>query len=369
MKPKYMIIKDHLIDRFLREDFVPGQKLPTEQDLVESFNSSRTTVRQALALLEEEGIIKRIHGSGSYYKGKIDKESDQSVKNTKLIGLLNFFQLDYIYSEILRGIEDTLSDAGYSLVVASSNQNDIKQSEVIKRLIDQGIAGLILEPNRILQNMKDHPALKMIEEAGIPVVTTHWGVSNKRISTITNDDVQAGYEAGRYLTQRGHKHIGILYKEDIQAGHDRYSGFLKALEDVGVFVDPSMIKTFNTSEELKNPRLGYIKTIEMLDDSKNRPTAIFYFNDLYALQGYSAIREMGLSIPEDISVIGFDNFNTTEMVDPPLTTFEHPKYDLGKWAAKILLDELTDSKPRLPMKMIFEPMIVERESVKDLTLN
>ncbi len=367
MKPKYMFIKDHLTQRFEKESFIPGQKLPTEQDLVTYYDSSRTTIRQSLALLEEEGVIKRIHGSGSYYNGETEEVCVEEKVTPKLIGLLNFFQLDYIYPEIIRGIENTISEEGYSLVVASSDPDDVKQTEVIKRLLDQGIDGLILEPNRNLQIMKDHPVLKMVEESGIPVVTTHWGISNKRVSTVSNDDVQAGYEAGRYLIERGHKAIGILYKEDIQAGHDRYIGFVRALEEAKIEVDPSMIKTFDNSDEIHHPRQGYIKTKEMLLDQQRRPTAIFYFNDLTALQGYAAIREQGLRIPDDISVIGFDNFNTTEMVDPPLTTFEHPKYDLGKWAAKILLDELAGTRSRLPMKMIFEPLLIERESVKDLT--
>lgn len=369
MKPKYLRIRDDLTARFIREDYRDGQRLPTEQELVSEFSVSRTTIRQALAVLEREHLIRRVHGSGSYY---IEMPVDQGAEGSgtarkqppRLIGLLNFFQLEYIYPEIIGGIEDVLAAEGYSLVIASSNQNDLRQTGSIRRLLDQNIAGLILEPNRILQIEDDHPVFEMVESAGIPVVTTHWGGSNKKISTVTIDDEQAGYIAGRYLADRGHRSIGMLYKEDVQAGHDRFCGFQRALKQAGIDITDERIKTFDNDDELREPRQGYIKTMELLQQPDL--SAIFYFNDQYALQGYAAIRERGLKIPDDISVIGFDNFNTTEMVDPPLTTFEHPKYELGKWAARILLDEISAGKKRLPMKMIFEPVLVERESVRTI---
>jgi DNA-binding LacI/PurR family transcriptional regulator len=108
---------------------------------------------------------------------------------------------------------------------------------------------------------------------------------------------------------------------------------------------------------------AYNSTMTLLGQHPERPSAIFYFNDLTAEQGYRAIKDMGLNIPQDISVIGVDNYRPSALMNPPLTTFEHPKYELGRWTARILLSEMEPRSPHLHMKMVFEPILVERKSV------
>lgn len=351
------------MNRFQERRYQIGQRLPTEFELMEEMSVSRTTIRQAIGELESSGVVERRHGSGTYFRGF---ESGKKDNQGGLIGLINFYFNDYIYPEIIRGIEETISEVGYSLALANSRQNIDMEISSVERLIEQGVKGLILEPSRNLQIRNDHPMLKVLERIDIPIVTTHWGISDTRISTVTIDDIQAGYEATRYLLERGHKDIAIIYKEDVQAGYDRYLGYSKAMRAAGLPVNEDRVLSFNDEDELNDVRQGYILTSRILTDSGRVPTAIFYFNDNTCAQGYNAIHEAGLSIPEDISVIGFDNWRSTDMLTPPLTTFEHPKYNLGKWAAKILLDELDGSHPNLPMKLVFEPVLVERESVRSI---
>ena len=210
------------------------------------------------------------------------------------------------------------------------------------------------------------PLRRLLDSIDIPVVTTHWGIADKKLSTVTIDDIQAGYDATRYLIGKGHKDIAILYKEDVQAGYDRYLGFRKAMKEAGLEIRPGRVRTFDNKDESVDVRQGYLLTRSLLSDKGGPPSAVFYFNDNNATQGYTAIQESGLKIPDDISVIGFDNFRNTDMLYPPLTTFEHPKYDLGKWAAKILLEEMDGKSPRMPIKLVFEPILVERDSVRDL---
>lgn len=361
-RPKYLQVKDRIIEIFRNEDYQPGQKLPTEFEMVDEFNVSRTTVRQALALLEKDKLIRVIHGSGSYFVG-YNPAKENSHSNKGLIGLINFFYMSYIYPEIVRGIEDTISEAGYSLILSNCNRSDEKQIEVIKRLLDQGISGLIFEPNRNQQIEPDNPVLELIGNCLIPVVTTHWGIASKKVSTVTIDDIQAGYDAARYLIERGHIRLGIVYKEDVQAGYDRNIGFCKACQEAEIEVQEKWVYAFSDDDENTDLNQGYFAMKKIMANKKDRPSAVFFFNDQFALQGYDAISEMGLKIPEDISVIGFDNFPNTELVRPGLTTFEHPKYNLGKWAAKILLEELGSEDVTMPIKMVFEPILVERESV------
>ncbi len=358
---KYLYVRDLLVHRFKKERYQPGQKLPTEQELSRSLSVSRTTIRQALKLLEDDDIIVRRHGSGTFFAGHAGPTPRPETTNG-LIGMVNFFFMDYIYPDILRGIEQTIFSEGYTLVLANSHQNEHQELLSVERLVEQGVKGLILEPSRNLQIRDDHPMAGLLDTLDIPVVTTHWGIEHRRVSTVSIDDECAGYEATRHLIERGHRSIAIVYKEDVQAGYDRYRGYRHALEEASLPHCEEWAAAYDSQLELDDPRQGYALTQRLLDIPQ-RPTAIFYFNDFNAIQGYRAIQEAGLRIPEDISVIGFDNYRSAELLYPPLTTFEHPKYRLGRWAARILLDEITEPRPRLPKKMVFEPILIERESV------
>lgn len=359
---KYIQVKHLLINRFADRQYRHGQKLPTEFELMREMAVSRTTVRQALKELETDGLVERRHGSGTFFK---DRGSVEKPNKSGIIGLINFYFAGYIYPDIVRGIEETLDEAGYSLALAGRRQAADQEISSVVRLIDQGVKGLILEPSRNLQTRTDHPLLKVLDDADIPVVTTHWGIADKKLSTVSIDDVQAGYDAARYLLSRGHTRIAIIYKHDVQAGHDRFLGYRKALNEADIPLSPDWVLSYNDAEESADPRRGYLLTRKLLSGPEH-PTAIFYFNDNTAAQGCSAIQEAKLSIPGDISVIGFDNFRNTDTMYPPLTTFEHPKYDLGRWAAKILLDEMDAGRPNMPVKQVFEPVLVERESVRTL---
>lgn len=361
--PKYIQVKKLLLTRFREMDFQTGNKLPTEFELMDELSVSRTTIRQAIGVLENDGIVERRHGSGTYFRG-LAPEATKAAGG--LVGLINFYFTDYIYPEIIRGIEDTISKAGFSLALANSRESIDKEISAVERLLEQGVQGLILEPSRNLQIRNDHPLLQLLDNIDIPVVTTHWGIGDRKLSTVTIDDIPAGYEATKYLLDRGHRNIAIVYKEDVQAGYDRYLGYKKALEEAGIQVISDNVLTYDDRDEGLDIRQGYLLTQKLLEETAERPTAIFYFNDNIATQGYSAIQEAGLKIGKDISVIGFDNFRNTDMLFPPLTTYEHPKYELGKWAAKILLDEMDGSSLKMPVKLVFEPTLVERESVLDL---
>ena len=357
---KYIQIRDLLVDQFRKDGYEAGRKLPTELELTKRLGVSRTTIRQALELLENDGIVRKRHGSGTFFVGH---EETPMEEVTGLIGLVNFFFMDYIYPEIIRGIEETIFRRGYSLALANCNLDTNREIESVERLVEQGVRGLILEPSRNLQIREDHPMQKLISDISIPVVTTHWGISNKRVSTVTLDDLRAGYDAARYLIDAGHREIAMLYKGDVQAGYDRHLGYERALREAGIEPDSRLLYVYDNEMESADLRQGYLGTMELLTKKEVRPTAIFYFNDHTAMQGYGAVQELGIAVPEELSLLGFDNYGTTELLHPPLTTFEHPKYELGRWAANLLLDELDHPGKRLPMKLVFEPTLVERRSV------
>ncbi len=359
---KYLQVRDLLVDQFRKDGYVPGTRISSELTLTRTLGVSRTTVRQALTMLERDGVVERRHGSGTFFIGHASRHPEQQPRG--LIGMINFFYMDYIYPEIVRGIEDTVSRSGYYLILANCNMDHDKEIDSVMRLLDQGVKGLVLEPSQNVQITESHPMMQAIHDRRVPVITTHWGSAHRTISTVTTDDLWAGSAATTYLSERGHQRIGMIYKRDVEAGLLRFEGYRDALARAHIPFTSELVGWFTQDDEMADLKQGYILTQRLLSLPENRrPTAIFYFNDHTAQQGYSAIREAGLRIPEDISVIGFDNYQTAEMMHPPLTTFEHPKYQLGRWAAQLLLDAIDRGVEALPVKMTFEPRLVERRSV------
>lgn len=362
---KYLQIRDLLVDQFRKQEYTPGTKIPTEQELTRTMGVSRTTIRQALGMLEKDGVVERRHGSGTFFVGHASRQPENDQKKG-LIGMINFFYMDYIYPEIVRGAEDAAFEKGYYLVLTNCNMDHEKEIDSVVQLLNQGVHGLILEPSRNVQIDDEHPMMRLIEERGIPVVSTHWGRSSGKTSAVTIDDHHAGMLATRYLLDRGHRRIAMIYKTDVESGHDRHLGFRSAMDESAVAVNERFVAGYNYKDEISDFEQGYRHTRRILEDypePHERPTAFFYFNDRLAQQGYRAIQDVGLRIPEDISVIGFDNYHTSAMLHPALTTFEHPKYNLGRWAARLLLDAIEQGDDALPVNVIFQPKMVERESV------
>jgi len=372
MKLKYKIVKAEILKLHSNEEYKEGDKLPTEFELMETYGFSRNTIRQALTELESEGWIYRVHGKGSFFKERstpVEEIPDVPLKEKKasgLVGVVNFNFHDYIYPEIMRGIEDTIYKKGYSLIMANCNRNVSKEIESVQRLVEQGVQGLILEPSKNSQIDQDHPLMKHLRKVDIPVVMTHWNPFNKHFSMVTINDRKAGSDAADYLIKKGHKRIAIIYKKDVQAGILRLEGYKDSLIAHGIPVRDQYILPYSDEEELSGTRPAYRLTQKLFTQPYEPPTAIFYFNDQQASVGYEALKELGKNIPRDISVMGFDDIDASAMLDPALTTFEHPKYILGRWAANLLLEEMDSSHRKMPMKLLFEPVFIERDSVADL---
>ncbi|MGL1892501.1 MAG: GntR family transcriptional regulator [Spirochaetaceae bacterium] len=361
MELKYRNVIDHLIHIFTLELYQEGQKLPTETKLMEDLGVGRNTVRKAILEMEKEGIVIRRQGSGTFYVSHVSKRT----KAGGLIGIANFEGLGYIYPEIIKGVENALYDDGYSLVLASNNIASIRDLSSLRILLDQNIKGLILDLSRVFSGEMESPVLSLIQDSGIPVVTTHWDGLLPNSSAVCINDEVGGYIATKHLIQNGHKKIAFIYK-NVQAGHLRLEGYKRAHIEAGLLVDMELVLSFEDKIHPEDAEYGYMKTEELIDKGFDF-TAIFYFNDLIAMEGYKVFSNRGIKIPEDVSVIGFDNFQHSQHLSPGLTTMNHPKDDLGYWAAKLLLKDIELKGTSQPKRLFFDPVLIERDSVKNIT--
>jgi GntR family transcriptional regulator of arabinose operon len=345
------------IERLIADGTIStGEILPGELELSRVLSVSRNTIRHALGALSQKYRIERTPGRGTIYYGEI---SDNN--GTETIGVINSSLMYNIYPELIQGIEDGLYRGGYNLQLVNGNYDPVKEYEATKRMLAQGIEGLIVEPMNSANMTPDNEYFDLLNKAGVPVMTTNCIIPGLKASHISIDDMWIGRRAVEYLLENGHRRIGCIYKSDNQAGLLRFSGYRKALEDAGIGLNPDYIRDYIQEQEASTH--GAVLTGEILDNSKQPPTAIFYFNDQIALQAYNSLNESGLSIPDDLSVVAVDNIPEATYVSPGLTTFNHPKYLMGKLAAEMILARIGPHNDDINYGVVMTPELVVRGSV------
>jgi GntR family transcriptional regulator of arabinose operon len=359
--PKYLQLKEILKHHFKDQHYQADQKIPTEDELIEQFQVSRNTVRQALAELVTEGVIYKIQGSGSFFAG----ETQDDLKHSYLIGVIVPRLSFYIYPQIIQGIDDIAHGKHYNIVLGSSDVSPEKELVCVEQLLKKNIDGLIIEPSGGLQHFEDSKNFQMLKTLFIPVVFMDWVLDDPNVSYVSPDDVEGGFRATSHLIEAGHRRVACICPNDNVPGIKRYQGYRKALETYGIDYDSRLEKS---TPILQWNTPGHIAMLmrELLDLGNDRPTAVFFYNDDGALQGCDAIRNAGMIIPDDISVIGFDDSEFASRAEVPMTTMIHPKYQLGKWAAEILFEQIEHNGQIPPRQMILNPTVAVRDSVKSL---
>ena len=359
--PKYLQLKEIIKHHFENEHYRTGQKIPSETELIQQFNVSRNTVRQALGELVNEGFIYKRHGSGSFFSGKTEGE----LKRSYLIGVITPFISSYIYPPIIQAIDDVAHQKRYNIVLASSKGDREKESTCLEQILERGVDGLLIEPAGGFHDIQESRAFNVVKELVIPSVFMNWAINDSEISYVSLNDTDGGFKATSYLAEAGHKRIACVYPDDHIPGIQRYQGYRKALEAFGIQHNSRLEKSTTIAKWNEAEHIDRLIT-ELIDLGDDMPSAIFFFNDNAALRAYITFRETGLKVPDDISIIGFDDSELATLTDVPLTTIVHPKYQIGKWAAEILFEDIEHQEQRVPRQMNINPTIAIRDSVKFL---
>jgi GntR family transcriptional regulator of arabinose operon len=351
--PKYSQLKEHLKELIRDGELSPGEKLPSENDLARRFKLSRHTVRQALGELENEGFIYREQGRGTFCR-----QNPKTVRPN--IAVLTTYISDYIFPAIIKGIEEVFSSEGYNLILASTNNDPVKEAQCLENLISQDIVALIVEPTQSAQPSSNLHYFHKLETRGIPYVMIHACYPELDPAYLVMDDERGGYLATQYLLQLGHRRIAGIFKSDDMQGVQRRQGFLAALAEYQLLPNPNWIGSYKTGQIHSYP-FEFSRSLLTQDP---RPTAIVCYNDQIALEVLEAIRHAGLKVPQDISLIGYDDSLLASASEVKLTTFKHPKAEMGRQAARFVIDMLNGriAKPSLT----YPPELIIRSSCQTL---
>lgn len=351
MSPKYFQLKRHLLDRIQRGELVPGQQLDTENVLAKQFKLSRQTVRQALGELEKEGWIVRQQGRGTFI-------SDQKRK-PKPVGLIIKSISNYTFPDIVRGIENRLNDAGFELKLYLSQDDPEREAECLQKVLENGIDGLIIEPAKSIHPCRNLHLYQEITKRQIPCLFIHDFWKELEPAYLVLDDCQGGYLATQYLLDLGHRRIAGIFNIESSQGVERQAGYRKALNEYGIEPEPGLIGEYSYKSDFVTFPFHFMS--ELLERPQH-PTAVFCYNDMDAVRALDAIRQKGLKVPDDISIIGYNDSGLTTVSEVKLTSVKHPKRDLGIQAASLIISMVKRriEKPRL----IIQPELIIRSSCR-----
>ncbi|ATZ11495.1 HTH-type transcriptional repressor PurR [Erwinia amylovora] len=294
--------------------------------------------------------IKELHYSPSAVARSL------KVNHTKTIGLLATSSEAPYFAEIIEAVERRCFAQGYTLILGNAHNNIQKQQAYLSMMAQKRVDGLLVMcseyPDALIAMLEDN--------RNIPMVVMDWGKSRGDFTdTVLDNAFDGGYLAGRYLIERGHRDIGAIPGQlERNTGGGRHAGFVKALSEAGITLRDEWLVQGDFE-----PESGYLAMQQILSQ-KQRPTAVFCGGDIMAMGAICAADEMGLRVPQDISVIGYDNVRNARYFTPALTTVHQPKERLGETAFDMLIDRITSKREESQTIEVY-PSLIERRSVAD----
>lgn len=359
VQTKYQSLINYINSQIESGDFRPGDKLPSENELSEQFGISRQTVRKAIGLLEEEGIVRRIKGSGTYLS--FDRRENLEQKNS--IAVVTTYVDSYIFPKTIQGIEKVLFESGYSVQISFTNNMLEREKSILEDIISRDdVAGVIVEGTKSGLPNPNLPLYRQLISRKVPVLFINTYYPELDVPHVSLNDVEAAELAVNYLIDKGHKEIGAILKLDDGQGRQRYLGYLSAMEVAGYPVTDSRMVWIDTDE---SKQLAYC-TDKILNRVESC-TALFCYNDLVAFQLIKMLTQKGIRVPEDVSIISIDDSDLALHSEVPITSLPHPKEKLGAKAAEVLLQLIAGRKKEATYE--FGTRVLERSSVCDLKKN
>lgn len=349
---KYQELIDYVYNLIDDGTLKSGDRLFSENELSAMFHISRQTVRRAIGELEENGVVKRIRGSGTY----IGDNRQENLKKRNRIAVVTTYVDSYIFPKTIQGIEKVLSEHGYFVQIAFTNNTLEREKSVLEDMISQDdVAGVIVEGTKSGLPNPNLFLYRKLMKRRIPILFFNTFYPELDVPHVSLNDVEAGSKAVQFLIEKGHKDIGAILKLDDGQGRLRYLGYLNAMEAAGLPVKDSRMIWIDT-EESRQLSLCMDRILSRLEGC----SAVLCYNDQVAFQLIHLLRERKIAIPEQLAVISIDDSDLARHSELPITSLPHPKEKLGETAANHLLEMLNGRYKNATFE--FSTRVVERES-------
>ncbi len=330
-----------------------GERIPTETQLARHLDISRTTVRIALQRLEVESMIKRTAGRGTFVTWQ-----PQGQSGSRSIGYITHSFHNEIHNILLGSAETELRSAGYQ-VIFSNATTLAEEATILEQLLEENIAGLIIWASAQPAE-ETFSILQEYQRRAIPIVFLDRSMDGIEADYVASDNFGGAYDLIAHLIALGHENIVQLMPniDGLRSIDERHRGYVAAVTERGLpayapwKVNPPERQEFHETDiySLVGEKSEQIikQVVALMNAVETKPTAIACINDILAIITISALQEIGIKVPDEVSVVGFDDISLASHIGVPLTTVSQDAYELGKSASKILLERLggDQSPPR-----------------------
>jgi len=274
------------------------------------------------------------------------------TRRTHTVGLLISDIANPFFIRAVRAIEDVAQGNGYNVILCNTDEDPAKETQYLRVLMEKRVDGIILATTA-----GSRQAVRDVRWRRIPLVLFDRELTGVAVDTVKVDSVLGGRLATEHLLRLGHRRIAIIHGPVVRStGAERLQGYLEALEAAGVAPVPELIREGNFKQDS-----GRELARELLRVSRP-PTALFCSNNLMTVGALQTLREQGVRIPTDLSLVGYDDMEWWTLTHPPLTTIGQPVYELGCEAMRLLLAQIGAPGRRRPRRVVLKPELLVRES-------
>ncbi|GGJ02085.1 arabinose metabolism transcriptional repressor [Alicyclobacillus cellulosilyticus] len=343
--PKYRQLKHEILSWIHSGRFQPGDAIPSEHELASQYGISRHTVRQAITELAHEGWLIREQGRGTFVaSGQPAPDPHVHVQRPRsgLVAVVTTYISDYIFPSIIEGMESVLTPRGFTILLLNTRNDFQQEAQAISSILEHGAEAVIVEATKSSYPNPNLAHYFRLLERQVPMVMLHSDYLELGVPCIRVDDAGGCEQVTRHLLEMGHRFIGGIFKQDDMQGRHRLRGFVRALRAFGAPLHPEWLLSYETPDMDTVAALYIDRFARHLPGQ--RPTAVVCYNDYIALQLIRACKQHGFSVPEDISVVGFDDFQLALAGEVQLTTVRHPKFRMGVKAAEWILEMISEAR-------------------------
>ena len=256
------------------------------------------------------------------------------------------------WTTVARGVEDAASDRGFNVILCNTDESETEQTKYLTVLLQKQIDGIVLAPA-----CSTAEPVELIQKQGVPVVVLDRHVPCAQVDIVRCDSVTGAYRLIRHLLSLGHRRIGILSgPQGVSTAEDRVVGYQQALKEIGQDVDQGLVYYGEFTQAS-----GYEMTQQTLTVTP-RPTALFAANNFIAVGSLRALQDAGLRVPDDMTLVSFDDLPPAFVIDPFLTVTAQPAYEMGHRATELLLARLSGLAPTEYQKIILATETIVRKS-------
>lgn len=293
--------------------------------------------------------------------GFVVNASAQTLRagRTKVLGLVVPDIGNPFFTEVAKGVDDAAFAAGYSVILCNTNEDSAKEDRYLELLASQRVAGILITPAR-----ESHAAMTRLTDRDVSITLLDRSAVGLDACSVAVDDAAGGAMAFDHLYGLGHREILVLVgPEDIPQVAERRRGIVEAAE---VRADDERAILHFVRAPHMSASAGEAAMAEFLRDHASSFTGLICANDLLALGAMRSLRAAGISVPRDVSVVGYDDIDFAASAQVPLTSIRQPKYQLGFAATELLIAECEDRSAHAHQRVMFQPQLIARESTRAL---